>query len=436
MMQGISSAIKFNFVESLLQFFGIDAIFNMYGNAHVCFGGECTMQYRINQKNGDRLSILGFGCMRYPKKGSAIDVERTEALIVSAIESGVNYFDTAYVYMMGKSESILGDVLAKGYRDRVKIATKIPPFLVKKYEDLDKIFFTELDRLKTDRIDYYLIHMLADVQMWERLKGLGILEWIDEKKKGGQIINIGFSYHGGPQGFVSIIDSFDWDFCQIQYNYLDEYNQAGRSGLTYAASKGIPVMIMEPLRGGKIVDTLPREVQELWKNAKPKRSVAEWALRWIWNHPEVTLLLSGMNAESQLEENVRIASDVSENSLSQEELELFVRAREILSAAMKVNCTACGYCMPCPSGVNIPTCFDSYNQSYTDGRFKAMAKYMMNTGATSQKPSYASLCVHCRKCESHCPQSIPISETMRAVVKRMEQPAFKFAVAIGKRFMK
>jgi predicted aldo/keto reductase-like oxidoreductase len=394
------------------------------------------MQYRVNAKNGDKLSILGFGCMRYPKKGSSIDVERTEALIISAIENGVNYFDTAYVYMMGKSESILGDVLARGYRDQVKIATKLPPFLVKKNADLDKIFLTELERLKTDRIDYYLIHMLSDVEMWERLKSLGIVEWIDEKKKSGQVINIGFSYHGGPQGFVKIIDSFDWDFCQIQYNYLDEYNQAGKNGLMHAASKGIPVIIMEPLRGGKIVDGLPKEVRHLWENAIPKRSVADWALRWVWNHPEVTLLLSGMNAESQLEENVRIASEVSENSLSQEELSLFSKAKEVLSEKMKVNCTACGYCMPCPSGVDIPTCFDAYNQKSIEGSFAAMGKYIMNTGATEKNPSYASLCIHCRKCESHCPQSIPISDKMREVVKNMEGPVFKIAVATGKRFMK
>lgn len=394
------------------------------------------MKYRLNAKNGDQLSILGFGCMRYPKKGNAIDVERTEALIVSAIESGVNYFDTAYVYNMGKSESILGEILAKGYRDKVKIATKLPPFLVKKKTDLDKIFFTELDRLKTDRIDYYLIHMLADVGMWDRLKTLGIVEWIAEKKKNGQVINIGFSYHGGPQEFVKLIDVFDWDFCQIQYNYLDENNQAGKSGLTYAASKGIPVMIMEPLRGGKIVDGLPKEVRHLWENARPKRSVAEWALRWVWNHPEVTLLLSGMNTEDQLQENVRIASEVSENSLSQDELNLFVKARQILSEKMKVNCTACGYCMPCPSGVNIPTCFDAYNQKFIEGRFGAMGKYMMNTGATGKNPSYASLCIHCKQCESHCPQSIPISDKMRDVVKSMEGPIFKMAVSVGRKVMK
>jgi predicted aldo/keto reductase-like oxidoreductase len=272
--------------------------------------------------------------------------------------------------------------------------------------------------------------------MWERLKSLGIVEWIDEKKKSGQVINIGFSYHGGPQGFVKIIDSFDWDFCQIQYNYLDEYNQAGKNGLMHAASKGIPVIIMEPLRGGKIVDGLPKEVRHLWENAIPKRSVADWALRWVWNHPEVTLLLSGMNAESQLEENVRIASEVSENSLSQEELSLFSKAKEVLSEKMKVNCTACGYCMPCPSGVDIPTCFDAYNQKSIEGSFAAMGKYIMNTGATEKNPSYASLCIHCRKCESHCPQSIPISDKMREVVKNMEGPVFKIAVATGKRFMK
>jgi len=394
------------------------------------------MKYRVNQKNGDKLSILGFGCMRYPKKGSSIDIEKTEELILSAIESGVNYFDTAYIYMRGKSESILGDILAKGYRDKVKIATKLPPFLVKKNADLDKIFLTELGRLKTDRIDYYLIHMLSDVEMWERLKSLGIEAWIEEKKRAGQIINLGFSYHGGPQEFVKILDCFDWDFCQIQYNYLDEYNQAGKSGLLYAASKGIPVIVMEPLRGGKIVDGLPKEVRNLWGDATPKRSIAEWALRWVWNHPEVTLLLSGMNAQGQLEENVRIASEVSENSLSEGELDLFVRARKILSETMKVNCTAFGYCMPCPSGVNIPTCFDAYNQKSTESNLLAMTKYIMNTGAAGKHPSYASLCVHCKKCESHCPQAIPISETMRDVVKSMEGPIFKMTVAAARKIMK
>ena len=394
------------------------------------------MNYRLNGKNGDSLSILGFGCMRYPKKGSSIDLERTEAQLISAIENGVNYFDTAYVYLGGKSESILGSVLAKGYRDEVKIATKLPPFLVKKYADMEKIFSTQLERLQTDRIDYYLVHMLSDTETWERLVGLGIIKWIEEKKAKGQIINIGFSYHGGRNEFTKIIDVYDWDFCQIQYNYLDENNQAGRSGLEYAAAKGLPVIAMEPLRGGKIVTGLPKEVNKIWETAKPSRSAAEWALRWVWNQSEVTLLLSGMNSEDQIEENIRIASEVEAGDLSEEELDLFKKAKKILSEKTKVNCTACGYCMPCPSGVDIPTCFDAYNQKFLSKGLENKFKYLMNTGAASSSPANASRCIKCRKCESHCPQSIPISEKMTEVAREMEGPVFKIAVALSRRFLK
>lgn len=374
--------------------------------------------------------------MRYPKKGSTIDVERTEAQIISAIEKGVNYFDTAYIYMGGKSESILGSVLAKGYRDKVKIATKLPPYLVKKQTDIDKIFNIQLERLQTDRIDYYLIHMLSDLEAWNRLVGLGIVPWIEEKKKTGKIINLGFSYHGGPQEFVKLIDVYEWDFCQIQYNYLDEHNQAGRNGMEYAHGKGLPVIIMEPLRGGKIVDGLPNEVNRIWEMAKPKRSIAEWALRWVWNQPEVTLLLSGMNSEDQVSENIRIASEVEVGAFSVEELDLFVQAKQILSEKTKVNCTACGYCMPCPAGVNIPTCFDAYNQKYMSKGLTPRVEYLINTGAPSANPGNASLCVKCRKCESHCPQSIPISEKMTEVEKNMEGIFFKLAVFFAKKFLK
>lgn len=394
------------------------------------------MKHRENKKNGDLLSVLGFGCMRYPKKGSNIDVERTEAQIISAIENGVNYFDTAYIYLGGKSESILGSVLAKGYRDKVKIATKLPPFMVKKPTDMDKIFNTQLERLQTDRIDYYLIHMLSDLETWNRLIGLGIIPWIAEKKKLGKILNLGFSYHGGRQEFTKLIDAYDWDFCQIQYNYLDEHNQAGRNGMEYAAAKGLPIIVMEPLRGGKIVDGLPKEVNKIWETAKPKRSIAEWALRWVWNQPEVTLLLSGMNSEDQVTENIRIASEVEAGAFSPEEQDLFRQAKKILSEKTKVNCTACGYCMPCPSGVNIPTCFDGYNQKHMNKGMEYQFKYLMNTGAASGNPGNASLCTKCRKCESHCPQSIPISEKMTEVAKDMEGILFKITVFLGKRFMR
>ena len=395
------------------------------------------MNYRSNSKNGDKLSILGYGCMRFPKKGNSVDEERTERQIISAIEQGVNYLDTAYIYHGGKSEIILGQILAKGYRDRVKIATKMPPFMVRKSADMDKIFNTQLKRLQTDHIDYYLMHMLPDVQTWERLKTLGIIEWIDEKKKSGQIINLGFSYHGGTSEFMKIIDAYDWDFCQIQYNYLDENNQAGRGGLNYAASKGIPIVVMEPLRGGKIVDGLPKEVDMIWKEAKPSRSAADWALRWVWNQPEVMLALSGMNNENQIAENIRVASEAQANDFTSEELALFATAKEILSKKTKVNCTACGYCMPCPSGVDIPTCFSCYNQKYmNNNKSAAFFNYITQTGATTSNPTYASRCTKCRKCEQHCPQNILISEKMIDVKKDMENVFFKPIVAVAKKFMK
>lgn len=395
------------------------------------------MNYRTNSKNGDQLSILGYGCMRFPKKGNSVDEERTERQIISAIEQGVNYFDTAYIYHGGKSESILGQILVKGYRDRVKIATKMPPFMVRKSADMDKIFNTQLKRLQTDHIDYYLMHMLPDVQTWERLKALGILEWIEEKKSTGQIINLGFSYHGGTSEFMKIIDAYDWDFCQIQYNYLDENNQAGRGGLNYAASKGTPIIVMEPLRGGKIVDGLPKEVDMIWKEAKPSRNAADWALRWVWNQPEIMLALSGMNTENQIAENIRVASEVQVNDFTSEELALFATAKEILSKKTKVNCTACGYCMPCPSGVDIPTCFSCYNQKYMNkSKGASFFNYITQTGATTLNPTYASRCTQCRKCEQHCPQNIPISEKMIEVKKDMENVFFKPIVTVVKKFMK
>lgn len=394
------------------------------------------MNYRENKKNGDKLSILGFGCMRFPTKGNSIDEERSEAMIVSAIEQGVNYFDTAYVYNFGKSETVLGKVLAKGHRDKVKIATKLPHFMVKNTGDLDRLFNTQLERLKTDRIDYYLIHMLPDVGVWERLKGVGIEKWIEEKKKKGQIINIGFSFHGIKDQFVKIVDAYNWDFCQIQYNYLDVNNQAGTSGMKHAASKGIPVIVMEPLRGGKLVNNLPKEVSDLWNNAKPKRTPAEWALRWVWNHPEVNVVLSGMSSEEQVEENIRIASDAKANSFTKEELSLFDTVKNILMKKTKVGCTGCSYCMPCPAGVDIPACFSIYNEKYALNTKRAGMTYIQNTGAMTLHPAYASLCKKCGKCETHCPQNIQIRQKLEEVSKEMEGVFFKPMIKLAKVFMK
>jgi len=395
------------------------------------------MKFRKNTKNNEMLSILGFGCMRLPKKGNSIDEEESEKMIVSAIDRGVNYFDTAYLYSNGKSEIVLGKILAKGYRDKVKIATKMPPFLAKKTSDFDKIFSTQLERLQTDHIDYYLIHMLMDIDTWNRLKSIGILEWIAEKKKSGKIINLGFSFHGTKNEFIQLIDAYDWDFTQIQYNFIDENNQAGKSGLQYAAAKGIPVIVMEPLRGGKIVFGLPKEIDELWENLTPNRNVVDWALRWVWNHPEVNVVLSGMSTQEQVDDNIRIASDAEANSLSPTELAVFDKAREIIREKTKVNCTACGYCMPCPHGVDIPACFAAYNDKYLNHKgFISKFSYIQNTGAMTRHPAYASMCKSCKLCESHCPQSIKISERMKDVAADMEGPLFKPMISVAKKVMK
>ena len=281
------------------------------------------MIVKENQKNKDQLSILGFGCMRFPTKGGWVDEDRTIKMIRNAIDAGVNYFDTAYFYHNGKSESLLGDALTGGYREKVKIATKLPPFMVSSLEGGKKIFATQIRKLKTDYIDYYLLHMLTDKATFDRIVSLGVMEWLEELKREGTIRNIGFSFHGSKMDFEQIVQAYPWDICQIQYNYLDENNQATKSGLQLANSLGIPVVIMEPLRGGRLVNNLPLEVIKIFENYDEKRTPAEWALRWIWNHPEVNVVLSGMSDETQLEENVRIASDAKSNSLSSEELEIF-----------------------------------------------------------------------------------------------------------------
>ncbi|MEW9124041.1 MAG: aldo/keto reductase [Thermotaleaceae bacterium] len=386
------------------------------------------MNYRVNPKNNDRLSILGFGCMRFAK-----DEKEVEKQIIYAIEKGINYFDTAYIYP--NSEAILGRVLAKGYRDRVKIATKMPPYLIKKYEDFDRIFNVELNRLQTDYIDYYFIHMLTDVEVWNRLVNIGVLKWIEEKKQKGQLTNIGFSYHGGRDEFIKIVDVYSWEFCMIQYNYLDENNQASKSGLEYASAKGLPVMIMEPLRGGKLVTNLPKEVYAVWERAYVKRSPAEWALRWIWNHPEVTVVLSGMNSQEMLEENIRVASESKANSFTREDFELFEHVRDILNEKIKIPCTGCNYCMPCPQGVDIPTCFSCFNDREIEGKYQAIFKYLMQTSLKVQSHN-ASLCTKCGICEKHCPQNIAIRDELTKVSKTLEGFYYKPVRFIIKKFMR
>ena len=394
------------------------------------------MQTRVNAKNGDVLSILGFGCMRLPTKNGGIDEPRSVQMIHDAIENGVNYFDTAYIYQGGKSELLVGKALAGGYRERVKIATKLPPFMVSKLSGAQKILATQLERLQTDYIDYYLLHMLTDKAMYDRLVGLGVLEWLEEMKSKGTVRNIGFSFHGSKADFEAIVQVYPWDFCQIQYNYMDENNQAAKSGLLLAASLGIPVIVMEPLRGGKLVTHLPEQVKKAFTDSDPSRSPAEWALRWVWNHPEIAVVLSGMSDEAQAEENIRIAGSVTPGSLTEQELQVFEKVKSEMLAKTRIPCTACGYCMPCPFGVDIPGCFSCYNDKYLMGDKSVRFRYMQTMGVMSAKPANASQCTECGKCESHCPQKIAIRQQLKTVSHEMEGIFYKPLVGIARKFLR
>lgn len=387
------------------------------------------MLYRKNIKNHQDLSILGYGCLRFTKKGTTIDQKKAEQEMKEAVDSGVNYFDTAYTY--GGSEVCLGKFLAKGYRDKVNIATKLPHYYVKKIEDMERYFNEQLERLQTDHVEYYLMHMLNDVETWERLVGLGMKDWIEKKKSEGKIGNIGFSFHGGTEQFIRIIDAYEWDFCQIQFNYMDEHSQAGLTGLRYASKKGLPVIIMEPLRGGRLVQGLPENAKKIFEKAVPKRSTAEWGLRWVWNHPEVTVILSGMNDISQVEENVRIASKAQADSLTEKDMELFERVKTEINKKIKVGCTGCGYCMPCPQGVDIPGCFSAYNTRYTDNWYTGFKTYFMCTTLRKNQTN-AAKCIQCGKCEKHCPQNIPIREKLKEVKHHMEGPIYHIARFVAK----
>ncbi len=391
------------------------------------------MIYRTD-KYSNPLSVLGYGCMRFPTKMGKIDMEQTEHQIMLAIENGINYFDTAYIYP--GSETALGEILEKnGVRDKVNIATKLPHYLIKNKQTLERLFSEQLKRLRTDRIDYYFMHMLTDVEAWERMKKLGIIDWINEKKASGEIKQIGFSYHGNTQMFKKIIDSYDWDFCMIQYNYMDENSQAGKRGLKYASSKGIPVMIMEPLRGGKLVNRLPDEAKKIFENHTVKHSPAQWAFRWLWNQPEVTVVLSGMNSEEIIIDNINTAISSQIGELSNEDDQMLNRVANAINSKMKVGCTGCGYCMPCPKGVDIPGTFAAYNRKYSEGTFPALKEYFMCT-ALRKTPTSASNCIGCLKCEKHCPQNIKISQKIKEAEKELEGIPYKLLKKLAPLFVK
>lgn len=378
------------------------------------------MLYRQMGKTGDMVSALGYGCLRFPRKNGRVDEERTERQIVSAVERGVNYFDTAYIYT--GNEAILGRILERtGLRDRVYIATKMPTFLIHSRQDMENTLQTSLDRLRTGRIDYYLIHSLMSLNGWQRLCELGVEEFLAQQRETGRIVRVGFSYHGDKTQFPLLVDAYPWDFCQIQYNYLDEHFQAGTEGLQYASAKGLGVISMEPLRGGLLGANAPDAVRAVWDRADVKRSPAEWGLRWVWNHREISTLLCGMNEEAHIGENIRAASDALPGAMTGAELALADEAKAVYQKLIKVGCTGCGYCLPCPAGVNIPQCFTYYNDFHFFRKHLFKTKYLTSSiGTFGSDPSYASLCRDCGKCEKHCPQGLPIRRHLGEVAKEME----------------
>jgi len=389
------------------------------------------MQYRTD-RYGNKLSVLGFGCMRFPRKMGQIDMAETEREILTAIEGGVNYFDTAYIYP--GSEAALGQILERnGLRDKVNIATKLPHYLIRSRDAMEKLFREELKRLRTDHVDYYLMHMLTDPATWARLKGLGIEDWLREKKESGQIRQVGFSYHGNSRVFCELLDEYDWDFCQIQYNYLDEHSQAGRRGLHYAASKGIPVVIMEPLRGGKLVKNLPEKAKKVFAAHEPRRTPAQWAFCWLWDQEQVTVVLSGMNSDAMVRDNMATASDARPGELTDADRKMLAQVVAAINEGTKVGCTGCGYCQPCPKGVDIPGTFAAWNRRYSEGKFWGLVEYFM---CTTLRPNgcAASNCVDCGKCEQHCPQGIPIRQKLKEARKDLETPLYRFACKVAKLF--
>lgn len=390
------------------------------------------MQYR-KDKHGDEVSILGYGCMRFTKSGGKIDIAKAEKELMEAYAAGVNYYDTAYIY--GGSEEAVGEIFERNnIREKVKIATKLPQYLIVSNAALDRYFNEELKRLRTTYVDYYLMHHLTDIEMWEKLKKVGVLDWIAEKKKSGAIRNIGFSYHGNTDGFLKILNDYDWDMCQIQYNYFDEHSQAGAEGLKAAAAKGIPVVIMEPLRGGKLVNMLPESAKKVIKESERGWSPAEWSFRWLYNQPEVTVVLSGMNSVEMVAENCRTASDALAGQFTEKDFATIAEISQKIREREKVGCTGCRYCMPCPKGVDIPGTFRCYNAMFIESKGQGRGEFVQTVGLTKE-PSFASQCVGCGKCEKHCPQNIPIREKLKEADKALRPWPYKIGISVARKFM-
>ncbi len=393
------------------------------------------MEYRFDKRSGNNLSVMGMGCMRLPRSVSGIDVLKTELCVLTAIEQGVNYFDTAYAY--GGSEAALGEIVERnGLRDRIFIASKLPHGKCKSIDDVERLFAASLERLRTDYLDYYLMHNIVTADQWTRLVDLGIEEWIAQKKASGAIRRIGFSFHGGIAEFRTLMDAYDWDFVQIQYNYVNEHYQAGREGMELAASRGLPVIVMEPLLGGRLTANLPKDATRALEDAVPDRTPAAWGLRWLFDQPEVTVVLSGMNSPEMIEENCATAAATAPGSMTDAERAAIEQARVAFGRSFRVPCTGCNYCMPCPQGISIPSVFAAYNESYSLEWRTGFFQYMLSVGVATGEPRLASSCIECGACAKKCPQHIDVPARMGDVRKRLEFPGLKGALRLAAPFLK
>ncbi|MCL2632187.1 MAG: aldo/keto reductase [Coriobacteriia bacterium] len=392
------------------------------------------MQYRTDPRSGNQLSILGFGMMRLPRGLTGIDQDKTTAMVSLAIQEGINYFDTAHVYA-GSEEATGKALAAAGMRAQIFLATKLPHQKCRSYSDFDHYFNEQLTRLQTDYIDYYLIHNLPAASAWQRLLDMGIEGWLKEKQASGQIRQIGFSFHGQQADFLELLEAYDWDFCQIQYNYLDVSFQAGQIGLKAAHEKGMMVVIMEPLRGGKLATGLPSRAVQAMQRVEPQSSQASWAFRWLWNQVEPTVVLSGMGTTEQLLDNLNTAANATAGMLTEEQEKVIDQTVTAIQVGYKVPCTGCNYCMPCPQGVNISGCFAAYNTRTAQGLIAGYMQYFTGTGA-NRKDRYSGPknCIACGNCEKQCPQNIAIIESLAEVKKRMEPFWFGALQAAVRRF--
>lgn len=391
------------------------------------------MQNRLIKKTNDEVSPLGFGAMRLPLKNGKVDRTKAREQIYYAIDNGINFIDTAYLY--GDSEKFLGEVLQGEYKDKVKICTKLPSINVRKYEDMGRFLEIQLERLQRDCIDYYLVHSV-DLKTFNRLTKRDLIRFLDKAKSECKVKHVGFSYHGPKEEFESVIDAYDWDVVMVQYNYFDENVQASMEGIEYAASKGMGIFVMEPLKGGILAGKMPKDAEEIFKKADSNKTAAQWALQWVLNNRNISCVFSGMNSMEQIDDNIAIAEKTTPLSMTFEEMETVELVKRVMRNSLKINCSTCGYCMPCPQGVNIPECLKIYNEKYLfDHRGlinTSFTDYYQYVGGIMGQPGNAGLCNGCGKCLRKCPQKLDIIAELKKVKKEFEFPGLKYILPIAK----